>query len=256
MVNNIPLEYCPGNKWIFLNELRGLEEQMVSGSKSIDAIMLLDACIVNFVESDFAVTKASSLTIPDREIVLTAMYENTYGPKIETSVQCQECNQPFDIDFILSDLISSLKPKQPNGWKETDGLYIFTTTNGISFRLCTGDDELAVMGMETEQAEEEIISRCLLKGDKENARKEISNAMSQVASLIDLDIDTNCPDCETQQKFHFNLQSYLLNSLIRDKKLLTAEIHQIAINYGWGLDEILNLQRSLRKTYVSYLDSD
>jgi len=255
MVNNIPLEYCPGNKWVFLNELRGVEEQLVSGSRSADAIMLLDACIRDFVESDFAITKASSLTIPDREIVLTALYENTYGPKIESTVKCRECNQPFDIDFILSDLIESLKPKQINERKEADNYYVFTTDSGISFRMCTGDDELAVMGMEPKQAEEEIISRCLIKGNRENARKEIPKVMSQLAPLIDLDIDTICPDCETGQKFHFNLQSYLLNSIIRDKKLLTSEIHQLAIHYGWGLNEILYLPRSIRYNYLSILET-
>ncbi|MBC8487240.1 MAG: hypothetical protein H8D45_14520 [Bacteroidetes bacterium] len=255
MVINIPLEYCPENKWIFLNELRGVEEQMVSGSRSIDAIMLLDACIGSVVESDFVVSKSASLTIPDREAVLTALYENTYGPKVETTVQCRECKQPFDIDFILSDLISSLKPNEANAGKEANGFYVFTTNNGISFRMCTGDDELAVMGMKPKQAEEVIISRCLIKGDRKKARKEIPKAMSQLAPLIDVDIDTICPDCETGQKFHFNLQSYLLNSIIRDKKLLTFEVHRLAVHYGWGLNEILQLPRSIRHNFLSILET-
>ena len=254
-MNIASLEFSPGNKWLYLNEPDGFIEQQIAGTGSIDALSLLNACIGNKFESEFVVKNASLLTIPDRERVLSILYEICYGRKVETTVRCMECKEPFDIDFSLPVLMESLKPNHAITRKKVNGIYVFTTSNDISFRLCTGVDELAVVGMAPEQAEEELIIRCLLQGDIETAKKKLPQAMNMVAPLIDMDIDTTCPDCQTEQKFHFNLQTFFLKSLIRDKKLLTTEANLLALHYGWGLDEILHLPRSLRKTYVSYIES-
>ena len=254
-MNIASLGFSPGNKWLYLNEPDGFVEQQVSGTRSIDALIFLDACIDNNFDSEFVVRDASLLTIADRERVLSILYEICYGAKVETTVRCVKCKQSFDIDFVLPELIESLTPNDMIARKEENGIYVFTTGNGISFRLCTGEDELAVMGMSPEQAEEVFFSRCLLQGDIETAKKELPKVMDMVAPMVDTDIDTICPECQTGQKFHFNLQSFFLKSLIRDKRLLTTEIDLLSLHYGWGLDEILHLPRSIRKTYVAYLEA-
>ena len=55
------------------------------------------------------------------------------------------------------------------------------------------------------------------------------------------------------QIFHFNLQEYLLTSLTKEKDNLVAEVHMLARFYGWGLNEILELPRSSRKSYVALM---
>lgn len=250
MKNFSLLKFNPGNKYIFLNEITGLIELLVSGTNSIDEILLIDECINKKINSEFVVTKASDLTIPDRERVLATLYENTYGPKIETVIHCQTCNESFDIDFSLVELIENLKPNTTISRKEVDGIFVFTTKSRLSFRLCTGMDELAVMGMCPEDAEIALLLRCLIEGDKEKAMIELPKVIQQVAPQIDTDVYATCPNCETGQKFHFNFQNYFLDLLIREKKLLTDEINHIATNYNWGVNEILSMPRSLRQSIL------
>ena len=255
MINFIQLEFTPGNKWLLLDEINGATEQRVNGTKSVDAILLLDGCINKMVESEYSFDNASELTIADRERALVAIYQNTYGPKVNSVVKCNTCNQPFDLDFKLDEVVNSFRPQGEIKKEDVNGRYVYTTDTNLSFRLCTGADELAVMGMDALQAEVEIMRRCLLEGEMDSVKSELPDLMEKVAPLFDTEFDANCPECSSKQKFHFNLQQYLLTSLIQEKKQLTLEAHSLATAYNWGLAEILELPRTQRRMFMNLLDS-
>lgn len=255
MINFIQLDFTPGNKLLFLNEINGIIEQQVTGIKSVDAILLLDCFINKIVDTEYTFKSASELTVGDRDRTLVAIYKNTYGSKVESVVNCNTCNQPFDVDFVLDEMVDSLRPREDIKKEDINGRFVYTTDTNLSFRLCTGVDELAVMGMDAAQAEEEVMRRCLLEGDLDTAQSELPELMEKVAPLINTEFDTACPNCQVKQKFRFNLQQYLLNSLLQEKKQLAIEVHSIATAYAWGLTEILELPRTQRRMYMKILDS-
>ncbi len=255
MVTIVPLRFTGVNRWVHLREICGKDEQSVAGTRSIDAMCLLDRIIQNHPGNESAVSASGSISIADRDQILLAVYLNTYGTKVETTATCSLCNCPFDIGFSLTELADELVHVNPAGLNEADPSFPFKTSNGMKFRLPAGEDELAVMGMNPEAAERALFKRCMPVDTTTFNADIIQKAMQKVAPLLDTEFETQCPECSGKQAFHFNLQQYLLTSLINERDKLVAEIHLLAKSYGWGLNEILELPRNVRNSYVSLAGS-
>jgi len=239
---------------IEMRELCGHDEQFVSDSSTLTAINLLGKLLGEENES----VDVSALTPWDRDLLLAQVYLRTYGHKVKSSVKCSACSEMFDIDFDLSALIDSIAPSK--SLTEIQGFEngVFKLKNGRKFRLVTGHDELAVLGVESEVAGKQLVESCVL--DDKGALSieevaEIQNTISYFAPIVDLDVDAECPECSHKQAFNYNLQSYLLTAIKQDKKLLVQEIHMLASSYGWGLQDILGLPRTERKALVSFIDA-
>lgn len=255
MIESVALTYQPGYAWVCLRELCGKDEQQIMGARSLDAIHLLEGMASIRTSEDGPKCALRNISIADRDRILAVIYKNAFGPRVSTTVKCTSCGKPFDIDFSLDDLIDSLGSNPEVTSEVGDGCYVFAYDH-IRFRLPTGADELAVMGMEPEQARKALFSRCLLQGDEEAISNGLADRMEEVAPLIDTDFEAACPECSSQPQLHFNLQQYLLSSLVMEQRVLVAEVHLLARAYSWGLNEILELPRSIRRAYVNHLQED
>lgn len=233
----------------------GKDEQSVAGTRSIDAICLIDRLLQEIGGSDSVIPGAAKLPIPDRDRLLTAVYFNTYGSQIETTITCNACSSRFDLNFSLDEWVQDITTGQAGRTNGQKGDYPFKAPGGVEFRLATGEDEMAVMGMEPAMAEAELLKRCLPEGTREYNSNILQQAMQDIAPLVDAEFEAQCPECTENQIMHFNLQQYLLSSLLKEQKKLVMEVHQLARAYGWGLNEILNLPRSIRHSYVSMVES-
>ena len=80
--------------------------------------------------------------------------------------------------------------------------------------------------------------------------------MEALAPVLDVDLDAHCPACNNDQAFHFDMEYYLLGALQQERNQVALEVHRLARAYGWRLKEILELPRSMRKTYVSLVESE
>ena len=117
----------------------------------------------------------------------------------------------------------------------------------------TGEDELAVIGMDAPKAQQEMLNRCLLAGDKKVAQKNLPEILEEIAPIMNTELDANCPECGKRQPLHFDMHEYLLSALLQEQHQLINEIHQLAIAYGWGLKDILELPRRIRKAHIKCL---
>ncbi|MCP5107883.1 MAG: hypothetical protein GY950_31130 [bacterium] len=271
-INQVPLYFAPGSRWAGLRELCGSDEQSVSGTGTIDAIRLLDRLLVAEpgvpvdgpgVPVDGPGTavgpgKAKELTAADRDRVLAAIYMHTYGSRIKSSFNCSSCDAPLDIDFSLEDVLESLHTgtgiDNTIAEKGPDGT--FKLGNGLHFRLPTGEDECEVLGMLPQEAEAALLARCILDGGSKAKQKKLQDTMRDIAPLLDMDLDLNCSECQTLQRVHFDIQSYLLTTIKLEQKQFVVEVHRLACAYGWGLNEILGLSRSSRKAFVALVESE
>jgi hypothetical protein len=250
MITVVPIRFLNGTNWVHLRELCGKDEQLVAGTRSADAVSLLDS-IIAFPGWEQLPPLSAMLPVPDRDRVLMATYINTYGKMVQSTVICSSCKKNYDVSFSLEEWYRNLMKtaeRQPNG-KEPG--YPFKTPRGLRFRLPTGEDEMAVVSMDPDQAEAEMLRRCIPEGTLKYNRDQLQKAMQEIAPLADAEIEAKCPECSVSQIFHFNLQEYLLISLMKEKDNLAAEVHLLARFYGWGLNEILELPRSSRKSYVA-----
>jgi len=246
----ISLRFARDFASVGVRELTGLDEQFVRGTDTATAIGLLDQVVEARPASGW---RAALLTASDRDRLLAAVYRATYGPRVDTTVNCGRCGAPFDLSFSLDDLMDSVysAPESVGVEEVQDGEW--RVSGGARFRLPTGEDELAVAGLDPAKAASVLCERCVTDGAADEA---VEEAIETLAPVVDLDIQTACPECGVRQALHFDLQSYLLSSLEHERAQLLREVHRIAAAYRWSLREILSLPRSERRAFADLIESD
>lgn len=240
----------PGISGVFLNDLNGHAEMDVSGTGTPVVLRLLDHLI------EGSSISAGDLVIADRDEVLAVIYSTLYGNVIDSTVYCRWCSDPFDLSFSLRDFQVHIGEGEAllDVRGQSDGTYALT--DEVVFRLPTGNDELFILGLPSERKESALLERCLLKGDAGKDHEVLQQAMEQVAPLLQGSLSSRCPSCGKEQSIHFDMQSFLLQRLLLEKKNVIREVHTIASAYGWTLREILDLPRQQRKTYCSFIESE
>lgn len=247
----IPLRFAGPGKVACLRELTGRDEYGVRGSDTANAIGLLSN-LLDFASNTQSM-QAAELVASDRDLLLAAIYKRAFGDRIESTLNCMQCKQPFDLGFSLAHVIETVNDtQQPGEWADLEnGQY--ETPKGSRFRLPTGNDELAVMGLSPEEAESLLLQRC---ADESWERVDLERSLEQVAPLIDLELIARCAECGHVHTVQFDIQTYLLGAIVSERRRLMSDINCIAGAYSWSLDEILSLTRSDRRQLVELIENE
>lgn len=253
-MRRIPLHYGEAGAWVGLRELSGREEAAVSGTRTLDAIHLLDGVVVETGGATVPGGTTAALATADRDRLLAAVYLDAYGPRIESTVGCPACGAPFDLDFELEALMAALGVAHPAETPAGGDPGAPALPDGTRLRLPTGEDELAVAALPPDEAMETLLRRCLDGGDGEAgdppSPAAVEDAMASAAPVVDADVDGRCPECGENATFRFDLQRYVLAALVRERERLAEEIHILASAYGWNLADILGLPRDRRRALI------
>lgn len=236
-----------------LRELTGHDERSVGGAATRDALALLNRLIVN---RDGKSIGAEDLVAADRDRLLVTIYQRAFGDRIQDTLTCTQCHNPFDIHFFLSDLVGSVQQPAQAGRIKMIGANLFESAEGVRFRLPRGRDEQRLAELPTDQAEAALLQCCQVQDSSSPSAVELQELLSDVAPLVDLELNALCPECSQSQSLHFDIQSYLLNALAGERQRLAFEIHRLALAYGWDLDEILLLTRSERRYFVELIENE
>ena len=193
---------------------------------------------------------AAKIVTADRDRLLALLYISLYGSKVESTVSCKECRQKFDLDFSLNELLKHYRPS--TALFSDNGEY--QLESGISFRLPTGEDEVVINGFTGAEAEKKLLERCLLQGNAETDNEKVQLKMAELAPVLSMEMQALCPECGYEQQVQFDMQSFFLTKLKQEKVVLVREVHNIASQYHWSHQEILDLPRSLRKQYAALIE--
>lgn len=223
---------------IAVREMTGDEERAVRSADTRAAVDLLSRLILD--------GDARSLTASDRDRILAELYISFYGSRIQTTTACDSCGKLFDLNFVLPDLIEKIE-------READVVHLvgdsagYRTPRGTLFRLPSAEAEIAA------DSEEALLARCILDRAEGDTVEDIEAAMQAVAPLIDIDLDAVCPECGRSQLIRFDVQTFFLDRLVKDRRRLFDDVHVLASTYGWSLNEILSLHRSERTLLIDLL---
>lgn len=281
---------------VALRQLNGFDEQWIDNTDTLTAIELVDRLLLDkpylasvspapssVAANDKTVAaqqqrqsintacpgQAIDLPTAERDRLLAAIYINNFGDTIRADMQCSRCEQPFETEFSLADLIATMDKTAAGNqarWLEQcqvmpgDSASLaqpsFLLKNGEQFRLPTGRDELAIAGMDEQQAYQHLLSACLIRSDIPREQSTILAAAEALAPVMDFTLNAHCVECHHQQTFHFAMQRYLLQTLLAHKTQLMPQVHKIASCYGWTLESILNLPRHQRRALVELIDAE
>jgi hypothetical protein len=244
------LQFTPGHRQVLLREICGQDELTVAGYSTADAIRLINGMI-----DQGQSLQAGSIATADRDRLLAAVYRQTYGARIESTIHCRYCNALFDVVFSLDDLLQHIQPETDKGTLMQTAEEWYQTAEGYSFRLPTGDDELAVSGLPVDEAVQMLLARCTATGTISGSTTDVQEAMEKVAPLLQKEMLAHCPECSKEQQVSFDMQSFLLARVKNDQRLVALEVHQLAMAYHWSHQEILQIPRSLRRTYAAFIEA-
>jgi hypothetical protein len=238
-----------------LRELTGHDERRVRGTSTADALQLLEAvCLA--VPGAEPPPCAEDLVAADRDQILAAVYGQTFGDRIESTLRCGGCAEPFDLHFSLRQLAGALNRRPRNAAFVECGANVFESAGGWRFRLPTGRDECAVAATAPEAAEMALAARCSVDAVQPPDLAALQNALEEIAPLFEFELKATCPECNRVHLVQFDIQTYLLRSLLNEQGRLTAEIHRVATAYGWRFEEILALKRTERRRLVGLIESE
>jgi hypothetical protein len=254
-VQRLALRYHGRDGWIVLRELRGHDEDSVEGTDSEAAIALLDRLLIDAPDAALGSGQAAELTVPDRDRLLAAVQVATFGPRIESTVRCRACGQPFDLDFRLDLLLERLVP-EPAAIALADGHGLFRLPDGRRFRLPRGIEERMARCVPRDEMEAELLRRCVVEGPPSDDLGAVARALREVGPLVDLEVEASCPECGHAQGVRFDLQHFVLKRILDERRLRALEVHRLARAYHWALAEILELPRSRRRLFVELIERD
>lgn len=249
-------------RWACVREITGRVELAVEGTSVIDALRLLDAVLLPLPGGAVGPGEAATLAAPDRDRLLAAVFTATYGPRVESTVTCESCGAPFDLEFSLDDYCRQADGEAGAGSVTPAGDGTFVTASGARFRFPTGADEIAAAGLPLPEAAAALMraalpdTRAASGAAAAGLAEEIQAGMAAVAPLLQGELAAVCPECEASQAIWFDIQHYLLASLLAEQPRLDREIHALATAYGWGLDEILDLPRRRRRALVALVTGE
>jgi hypothetical protein len=229
--------------WAYVRGLRGEDEESIESVDTASAIALIDRLLVHVPGAAFTPGHAARMSAADRDRLFANVYQRELGRQIASSPACSACGARFDVTFDLTDLVSSLQPDREVR-QQQDGSYL--TSDGIRFRLPSGVDELEAAA--TSNPRETLFERCHLDGPRDP--EVLAEAMERAAPLLDVEVDTQCPECGQAASMRFDIQSYLLGSLLAERRQRSLEVHRLARAFGWSLTEILSLTRGQRRLHA------
>jgi hypothetical protein len=245
----------PDGRFAQLRPLCGHDEASINGAGSVDLVAFLDRLLTNTPGTTVGPGKAADLAVCDCDRLCASIYADYFGERIEGRATCADCREFFDLSFSLAELMGRLASDYPTKVTGPDHEGVFSLANGCRFRLPTAGDQRQLAGLDPDQAAAALLGRCVVEGEPSEDAETLQTIMEQVGPLLDLELDASCPRCGARQTVRFDIQSYLFRALAFERQFLNYEVHCIAMAYGWGYEEILNLTREDRRTFVGLIQS-
>jgi hypothetical protein len=249
-IDRVPLRFGSRAGALRLRGLRGEDEAGVADATTASAIDLLRRLAVPEPSGDATgAIDAAELTTADRDRALAVVYRRAFGGRVTSTVRCTRCEARFDLEFGLASLEADID-QQADG---TAGQGTVVVPDGRRYRLPNGGDEMAV-AEQGGRAADALLKRCALDGVRPGDNDVVPGLLQAAAPLLDTSLAARCPECEIEQTIRFDIQSYLLASILGEASRLVHEVHAIAATYGWSRAEILALPRDTRRAHVALIE--
>jgi hypothetical protein len=243
-----------------LRPLTGYEEEWLarhSRTPSAQVITrLLSACLVRIDDTAPASDLARRLLVGDRDYLILQLRRLTLGDEFQAVFQCPACNAKMDVTVQADEIPVERCP-------QTAACYTLelpapgSSGRTVRFRLPTGADQEAVLGMDLPAAVDALLNRCILDDEgvplSPEECKAVVEKMDQLAPQLEVELDLTCPECAHAFPAPFDPITFFFQEMRINSDQLLREIHLLAFYYHWSEAEILRLRRDRRRAYLSLL---
>ncbi|MFJ1708981.1 hypothetical protein [Kitasatospora sp. NPDC088346] len=213
------------------------------------------------------VAELRALSVGDRNALLLALVAATYGSRVEWVLDCPSCGERLDAAVDLEMLLLRAAGAPPGGAPVAGPPRDAAT---VGFRLPTGEDLEAVAELvpaETgpweasggraasdvpDQARRLLLDRCVAAWHTldDSAIAAVETEMALADPLADIELLLTCAACKTPVPALLDPAAELAARLSPDRRLM-ADVHALALAYGWSEPEVLALPTPRRAGYLN-----
>jgi hypothetical protein len=238
----VPLRHAARERQLArLSEPQGSDELALSGVDTRSAVQLLDRLW------EAAPCSAGELSASDRDGLLCALHRALWGDRIVSTLDCAACGAMYDLSFELGTLQRQLAQQAEPATVQAARQLV--DAQGRQHRLPSAAEEEGAAQLGVLEGQARLRALVVGEGDVEA----IDQRLEALAPLVDVELDTACPECGHAQLARFDIQSFTLQRLLDEREGLLGEVHALASGYGWPLHDIVSLPRSLRRALVQRL---
>lgn len=188
--------------------------------------------------------------VGQRDAFLLRLREAWFGPAIETIAACPVCGETLEVNFRTTDVLAVA---------DTDAaLEVVSDGHRVRFRLPTTEDLLEATVLPPAQARQRLLERCVedMTALPSSAVEAALRAMARADPQADVQIALRCPHCKNAWTLAFDIVSHLWAEVEDWAIRLLADVHRLAVTYGWNEQEILSLTARRRRIYLDLIEAE
>lgn len=199
----------------------------------------------------------AALSIGQRDALLLALRELTFGPRLGGLATCLQCHGQLEFAVDVPDIL------QANPGGRVDPELSFTLRGSeIRFRLPNSLDLAAVARSDSvDAARRLLVRRCVLQawnGETAVAADDLSDELITALAaemvrrdpLSEVQLDLHCPECDQRWRTILDIVTFLWAEISAQAQRCLHEVHALAQAYGWRETDILAMSARRRQHYL------
>jgi hypothetical protein len=240
--------------------LRDLDMEF-NEAATVSVTQLLQSCLLKDIDNTYSTDDILQWTLARRLQGLINIVIATQGDELTLDVHCQhkDCREDIELQVQLSNFYQS-------GFDDVVQHQVDASTL-LTLRLPSGYDQLHWLQQDDVDNWDVYMATSLI--ETVNNKKpdddfmiepqwlnEIENVLEQHDSLMTLELETTCPQCNRTLSIPLDLEPQLLSVLHFEQKKLFNNIHVLAETYHWNEKDIMALSPRRRQYYIDLLNKD
>lgn len=211
------------------------------------------------------------LTVGERDALLLAAREQTFGDDLAALASCPACGERLEFSTRAAELL--VGPAVDDAGEPAPRAYRVTLPPAgqpgrparIVYRLPTAGDLIALQdATDVAATRRALADRCILEatwGDVEATADDLpddllaalADEMSARDPQAETVLDLTCPACGGQWQALFDIAAFFWAELAAEAKRLLREVDALARAYGWCEADILALSPRRRQAYLELI---
>jgi hypothetical protein len=206
------------------------------------------ALLAVFAQPDLPPEAITNLPLGEITASLLRLREASFGARIRSHVDCEQCGQRLEVTLDVRNLLQSV----PN---EEVGARVVSVA-GLRVRTPSLHDLAAVANEpDAGRAARRLLELCTIQGDAaelpDETLREVEDALEAADPNADLAFDVYCEACGHLGTAQLDAGELLWDEIDARARALLGEVHLLARAYGWTERDILALSPARRASYLS-----
>jgi hypothetical protein len=179
-----------------------------------------------------------SMPLGERNALLLELRAETLGRRMEAVAECPRCGSLLEFSLDVVKLKTQLQAQCAE---------LLEGSAEAGVRTASTEDLIAARKAENDEQARAILQARTAGGDASTAALERVERMHAAAEIS---IELACMECRARAVMDLDIAHFFLREIAGAARRLMAEIHELAMAYGWSERAIANMSARRRAAYL------